>query len=150
MNTPHTSETTDKAQIQNVIDQWRDAFLARDTDAVMALYLPDAMVFDAIPPHRISGVDMYRKTWEACMPYFSAPFTLEWRKVEIEVSGDLATSHSEYRILGLEEQTEMTRAWLRNTTIYRRVAGGWKIMHEHTSVPFNPETNQAEFLIEWD
>jgi len=40
------------------------------------------------------------------------------------------------------------QTWLRTTACYQRKQGCWQIVHEHCSVPFDPETSRAAFTLE--
>ena len=39
-------------------------------------------------------------------------------------------------LTGTKKDGEKIDVWLRSTTGLRRIAGAWKITHQHTSVPF--------------
>ena len=39
------------------------------------------------------------------------------------------------------------KTWLRTTAGYKRIQGKWHIVHEHCSVPFDPETSRAVFTL---
>ena len=38
--------------------------------------------------------------------------------------------------------------WNRATLCFRKIDGKWRIMHEHDSVPFDPETGLASTNLE--
>jgi ketosteroid isomerase-like protein len=38
--------------------------------------------------------------------------------------------------------------WVRATTCYRKLDGMWTIVHEHQSVPFDPNTGAASLDLE--
>lgn len=40
------------------------------------------------------------------------------------------------------------QTWMRDIVVYKRNQGKWQIVHEHYSVPFNPETSRAVFTLE--
>jgi ketosteroid isomerase-like protein len=56
----------------------------------------------------------------------------------------LAVAHYLARFTGLPGEP----FWIRVTAVYRRVEGKWKIVHEHSSVPFDPETLRAVVRLE--
>lgn len=144
-----SATSSPQQEILQIIDQWTDAFTAKDVDGLMRLYVDDARIFDAIPPHESSTAAEYREIWEMCLPYFPDKFDLTVHDRRVDVSGDLAITHCLYRINGLEHDGPSSRTFLRNTTCLRRQAdGAWKIVHEHTSVPFDPYTDAAAFIFD--
>ena len=136
------------AEILHILDAWTGALLAKDIEAIMELYADDVRVFDAIPPHETTTAAQYRETWAMCLPCFPDSFDLTVHDRRVEVSGDLAFTHCLYRINGMEGDNPAFRTFLRATNCLRRQNGAWKIVHEHTSVPFNPYTNEASFILD--
>ncbi len=57
----------------------------------------------------------------------------------VTVSGELAVAHYFLRFTGLPGEP----SWIRVTVVYKRVSRKWLIVHEHSSVPFDPETLRA-------
>ena len=58
-------------QIRERLDAWTRALHAKDLDALMALYAPDTITFDLMPPSQVDGAERYRKNfehWFAAMP----------------------------------------------------------------------------------
>ena len=138
--------TTDETQIRQLIDDWRSALCARDLDRLMAHYAPDVVFFDAVPPFQHRGADAYRRTWEAMFGFLPPRLTSEVRDVKITVSGDLAVMHCLQRLVNADTGEAATCGWVRVTVGYRRQQGSWRVIHEHVSVPFDPQTAQAVFM----
>lgn len=62
----------------------------------------------------------------------------EARNLEISVNGDLAFCHGFDRISATTKVGgERAVFWTRAATCLRRLNGAWRIVHEHTSVPFH-------------
>ncbi len=146
--TTENTRAQDDAQIRQLIADWASALCAKDLDRLMAHYAAHVIVFDAKPPFQTKGAKAYRRTWEACLPYFPASFRIETRDLSITVSGDLALAHWLFRLTGKEKDHPAMPTWMRSTVGYQRNQGRWQIMHEHVSIPFNPETSQAVFTLE--
>ena len=79
----------------------------------------------------VPGLAAWLDTWEG-------PISLVERDLKFAVSGDLAICH------GLQKASATTKAdnqraewWQRITICLSRIDGVWKIIHEHTSVPFH-------------
>lgn len=146
--TTETAKTHDEAQIRQLIADTARALCAKDLDRMMAHYATDVIVFDVKPPFQTRGADAWRRTWEACLPYFPDSFGTETRDLSITVSGDLALAHWLFRFTGMDKDHPAMQTWMRTTVGYRRNQGRWQIVHEHCSLPFNPQTSQAVFTLE--
>ncbi len=146
MNTTQANNPHDEAEIRRLIAAWSAALEAKDVDAMTADYLPDAIMFDAIPPYKTVGKAAIREAWVNCLPYFPEKFKSEHRDISVHVSGDLALVHGLHHFVPTPADDPLGQNWMRVTIGYRRVDGNWKVVHEHISVPFNPMNNQAWFI----
>ncbi len=140
----------DEATIRQLVESWRAALCARDLDRLMEHYAEDVLFFDAVPPYQHRGAAAYRAAWEACFPYLPQKLGAELADVGITVSGDLAVMHCLNRLLNDETKKAATCGWVRVTVCYQRQAEGWKVVHEHVSVPFDPMTLKAAFIQEFE
>jgi ketosteroid isomerase-like protein len=69
---------------------------------------------------------------------FEGPADFEIQELAIAASGDVAFSHSLNRYSGSTTQGGQIDMWVRATAGYRKINGEWRIVHEHSSIPFNP------------
>ena len=56
--------------------------------------------------------------------------------LSITASDDLAFARSLNRIGGTKIDSGATSVWVRATVCFRRAGDTWKVVHEHSSVPF--------------
>ncbi|MGL5063133.1 MAG: YybH family protein, partial [Microcoleus sp.] len=148
-NTMTTATTTrDEAQIRQIIADTANAICAKDLDRIMANYAQDVIIFDVKPPFQIKGADAFRRMWEECLPCFPDSFGIEMQDLRLTVSGDLAIAHWLFHFTGMEKDCPGAQMWMRITSGCQRKQGKWQIVHEHCSVPFDPETSKAVFTIE--
>lgn len=140
---------TDTSPIHAVVAAWGDAFCRKDTPRLMALYAPDAVIYDAIPPFA-SHVDGLRAKVADCLRYFPDDFAVETREVQVEASGDLASAHFIWHFTKLPPGHPAGRHWLRSSLVLRRTAEGWRIIHDHCSAPFDPYTEKVVLSPEAD
>ncbi|MEG4233573.1 nuclear transport factor 2 family protein [Microcoleus sp. Pol11C3] len=145
--TAETTKTQDEALIRQIIADTASAICAKDLDRIMAHYAQDVIIFDAKPPFQTKGADEFRRTWEACLPYFPDSFGIERRDLSLTVSGDLAIAHWLFHFTGMAPDHPAGQMWMRITSGCQRKQGRWQIVHEHCSVPFDPETSKAVFMI---
>jgi uncharacterized protein (TIGR02246 family) len=138
-----TAETTPEAEVRALIDDWAEATRAKDVDGIMATHAPDTRSFDCHSHFQFRGADALRKHLEACMPCMQGPMTFEIHDLDVAAHGDVAFCHylARYGATGLsgEEHT----GWLRVTVCLRKVEGAWLIVHDHCSVPFDPQSGKA-------
>lgn len=137
---------TDEAAIRAVMAKWSRAVEAKDAAAIVADYLPDAVLFDAIPPYRTEGADAIKKLWEDCFPYFPDKFRSQHKDLRIEVSGDLAVVHGLHEFLPEDADHPAGETAMRITVSLRRVDGKWRVAHEHVSIPFDPMSARASYI----
>lgn len=136
------SQQNPETAIRKLIQQWTDATCASDLEAVMALYTPDVIAFDALGPLQHKGVDAYRKHWETCLSYMPPGGTMimEPHEVAVTLGGDIAFVHYVVRCGCIDDKGEEQIGWMRATVCCRHTPDGWRIAHEHYSSPFDPHT----------
>lgn len=127
--------STDEADILALLDARHQAHDDKKGAVIAACYTPDAAVFSLAPPLTHRGVDAMEK--QAWLDSWSTPVELESRDFQLTVSGDLAFGHGFLRMSGTKKGAEGTvMFWMRSTLAFERQADGWRIVHEHVSVPF--------------
>ena len=143
---PGNTPTTHDAQIRQLIAAQQRAICAKDVDQIMSHYATDIILFDVKPPFQTKGKDAVRQVWKDCLLYFPASSEMETRDLTITVNDDLAASHWLFRFKGEQDHPAM-QMWMRATAVCQKNQDNWQILHEHISVPFNPETSQAVFTL---
>ena len=134
----------DEAAIRALEARFASAFNAKDVDAIMKVYAPDVFVFDLVPPRQYAGAAAYRKDWEALMGGFRGPLKFELSDLAVETAGPVAWSHSIQRVAGTDPTGKPSDMTVRVTDVYRKTAGGWRIVQEHVSVPVDLETGKPD------
>ena len=134
----------DETKIREAIAELQRAVCAKNVDAILSHYSADAVVFNVKPPYQIRGMAQWRDVWEKSLAHFPASFGTETRDVAITASGELAFARYLLSFTGLPG----SQTWIRVTTVYKRSEGKWLIVHEHNSVPFDPETLKVVFEVE--
>jgi ketosteroid isomerase-like protein len=122
---------------------WKDAFEARDLNGIMAIYSPDVLAYDAVPPLQFSGADAYRKDYETFLAQFEGPVRVTIPHVHVEQSGLVAYAFGLERMRGTMTNGRPVDIWLRFTDGWKRENGRWLIEHEHVSVPVDMATGKA-------
>jgi PhnB protein len=141
-----TGNAKDVEEIERLVSDWSRAVEAKDPEKIVANYGPDTVLFDAIPPARTVGARDIGRIWSECLPYFPEKFRSEHKDLTIHVDGDLAIVHGLHHFVPEPADHPAGSTWMRITIVFRRNGGGWRVIHEHVSIPFDPMTNAAVYL----
>jgi uncharacterized protein (TIGR02246 family) len=135
-----------RADIRALEDRFVAAFKAKDVDAIMKVYAPDQtlVVFDVVPPRQYVGAAAYRKDWQTFLGNFDGPITVELTDLDAAADRNLAYSHSIQRVAGTDKQGKKLDLTVRVTDVYKRTRGGWRLIHEHVSVPVDLATDKPD------
>ncbi|HEV2365696.1 MAG TPA: nuclear transport factor 2 family protein [Caulobacteraceae bacterium] len=136
---------SDMAALHALWRRWLAGFNARNVDEVMAAYAPDVFVFDVTPPRQHVGFADYKKDWQGLFAAFpSMPTTIS--DLKIRVVGPVAWSHVIVDSQATTKSGEKKHMVVRQTDVYRKLNGHWKIVQEHVSVPVDVMTGQSDLL----
>ncbi|HEX4021551.1 MAG TPA: nuclear transport factor 2 family protein [Acidobacteriaceae bacterium] len=130
----------DKADILTVIETLKTAHHNKDAAYLAARFTPDAAIFNLAPPLVHHGVDLHEK--QEWFDSWDGPIEMEPKDFDITVSGDFAFCHGYMRMggnkVGVDQRISF---WMRATFCLQRSGDTWRIVHEHTSVPFSMDGN---------
>jgi uncharacterized protein (TIGR02246 family) len=134
------------AQIRSFLTERTNALQAKDVEAVIAGYAPDVRWFDVVNPLRHDGTTAMSERLHAWLDAFTGPLSFELRDVRVVVDDEAAFSHFLTGVKGTTARGAL-EMWFRVTVCLRRIADRWLIVHEHSSVPFDPETGMASLAL---
>ena len=129
------SASMDEAEILALGGALHKAHLERNPEGIAAPYAPHAVIYDLEPPLSHDGISVERKrkwldTWDT-------PIELIAQNFKVTVSGDHAWGHGYLRMSGTPKAAGRPISfWMRSTVCFERIDCAWRIVHEHTSVPF--------------
>jgi ketosteroid isomerase-like protein len=119
-----------EAAVRQLIAGRSNALRMRDVDGFLASYADDALIFDLAPPlvHGVDreGVAAWMRTWDG-----SIENDVELHLVK--VSGAMAYAAGLERLAGTQGDTR--DIWFCFTLCFAHTSDGWRITHEHTSLP---------------
>jgi ketosteroid isomerase-like protein len=134
---------TDEEQIRKEFEEWfRDAS-AKDLDAVMTKIGDDALSYEHETPLQYSGAAAIR---EVCRKGFEAAkgnFRWDIPDLQVIVRDDIAVTWGLNHMQSHEPGRQKSEVWSRGTRVFRKIDGKWKMIHQHVSFPFDPETGKA-------
>jgi uncharacterized protein (TIGR02246 family) len=134
-------------QIKQVFDLYKDAVFAKNVEAFVSLYDDDIHVFDMWGKWSYEGI----KAWRGMVTEWFGSLNDEkvlvsFDDLQITVSPDIAIAHTFVTFKGLSaDGTELRSMNNRLTCALKNANGTWKIIHEHSSSPLDPETTKALF-----
>ena len=132
------AETLIRQRVEDLVK----AIRAKDIDAITSLYATDLVSFDLTPPLRRFGADAKRRAWKEAFAAMSGPIAYEVRDLNVTTHGELAFVHSLNHINATRPGGHVDM-WLRWTACFRQIEGVWRVVHDHVSVPADPEHGQA-------
>lgn len=137
------SPANDEAQIRALEDRFAAAVSAKDLDGIMKTYSADVFVFDVVPPRQYVGAEAYRKDWKGVLDgYQTMTFTVS--DLAVTSDGKIAYGHSIQRAVGKDSKGQPSDMTIRVTDVYRKGAGGWRIVQEHVSMPVDLATMKPD------
>ena len=131
--------SADRHDIETLFVRMREAHAARDADAIAAAYAPDAVVYDLAPPLGRRGVR--RDDVAAWLATWDGPVRIQMQDFDLTIDGDLAFSTALNRMRGRQDGAQQD-IWFRATTCLRKAGPDWRIVHDHTSVPFHMDGSE--------
>ena len=139
---PATDTVDAETQIREILEARTRALAGKDAAALAVANDDAVVVFDAVAPfvHRGAETAARKREWLAA---YRTGIGHAIRDLEITVGDCLAFCHYLVRISGTMADGTEVGMWVRATSCFRDRGDGWKIVHEHASVPFDPETGQA-------
>jgi len=127
------------------LDGYAAAVRARDVDAFVALYDESLHVFDMWQTAPLTGLSAWRAMAEGWFGGLGDEVVVvSWRQAQSQVGGDLASGQAILTFAAQAPDGSVLRALDNRLSVtLRRGAGGWKVVHEHTSAPIEHETLAA-------
>jgi uncharacterized protein (TIGR02246 family) len=140
------AETPDQLAIRALLNDGCAAFIAGDAERSVAMYLPSVTVFDIAPP-REKDHDQVVAFNKALFGQLAGKPTCVYEEIDpVILTPEYAYSTSILRVSGKLKNGAKFDLRERSTDIYQKLAGHWRVMHEHNSVPVNVFTGQADLL----
>jgi uncharacterized protein (TIGR02246 family) len=127
--------TTSRNEILALCQRLGQAHHDRDVEAILTCYAEDARIYDLAPPLGRRG--MGREGLAAWLATWDGPIRVDADDVDLAVDGDLAYTTAINRMRGTKADGTAVDLWFRATMIFARRNGEWRIVHDHSSVPFH-------------
>jgi ketosteroid isomerase-like protein len=130
----------EEAGIRAVLDEYVAAHAGRDAERIVAVFTDDAVRYTLAPPLAQAPGTEYgdAEGLRAWLATFDGPVVLHHRDRTISVGGDVAFAHTLTSMTATPAGAPQSFTfWLRSTFGFRRIAGTWRVVHQHDSTPFH-------------
>jgi ketosteroid isomerase-like protein len=104
------------------------AEIRRDHDA-------DILMFDVPPPFQSRGIDAYMATWDLFLSMSEKPVKFDFTDIEVTAGADVAFVTAVGHCVSFDREGRREPLDFRLTMGLRKIAGRWRITHEHHSLP---------------
>ncbi len=130
-----TKENENEAAIRVLLEQWAEAVRRHDYDGILANHDGDIMMFDVPPPMRVLGLAEYRSTWDLFFRGHSPSDAFDILDLTVVADENVGFAIAMMRCGGKHNGNESYLLDFRLTVGLRKIAGRWRVVHEHHSVP---------------
>jgi ketosteroid isomerase-like protein len=125
----------DEADVLDLIAGMAKARYEKNASAIAAPYANQAAIYNLAPPLIHHGVDINET--QAWLDTWAGPITIEPRGFVVTIAGDTAFAYGYMPMQGRKKGADHdVNFWMRETLCLQRTDDAWRIVHEHTSVPF--------------
>jgi ketosteroid isomerase-like protein len=127
---------TDETAVRDVFARLVAGMRAGDVEGLVARFTPDAVQYSLAPPLR-QPEPRDADRLAAWFGTFDGSIDYDVTGLEVFVGGDVAYAHGIARLTATPAgMAEPFTLWFRLTVGLCRTDDGWKVEHEHQSVPF--------------
>jgi uncharacterized protein (TIGR02246 family) len=130
-------------ELRDLVAERVAAVHAKDPRPLADRHAADVIAFNVLPPLQLHGaaeIDAQTQTWFDSYP---GPIGYDVEQLVVHADGDVGFCSFLYHVTGTLADGNEVSMWVRATLGCRRLDGVWKIVHDHESVPFDPESGQA-------
>jgi uncharacterized protein (TIGR02246 family) len=135
MTTNQSKEINNESEIRTLIERWAKAVREENRAAIRLDHDSDILMFDVPPPFLSRGLDAYMATWETFFSSAEKPISFDFRDVQIICGQEVAFATATGMCVNIDPNGKREPLEFRLTLGLRKIAGRWRVMHEHHSLP---------------
>lgn len=132
-----------ESELRALFDRRSEAARLKDIDRLMAVYSPDIVYFDVVPPLQYVGSAALRERFLDWFARSDGPIGQETHDVTIAADGDVAVAWMLIRASATLTNGREVDYWVRVTNGCQHSDHGWLITHEHVSLPIDVASGRA-------
>lgn len=130
-------------ELHALFSAWFDASTRKDLDASMAPIASDIVSYEHDAPLQFVGAAAVREVCKRGFELTEGNFRWDVPDLQIIVRGDIAVTWGVNRMREEGKQDDSAVSYSRGTRIFQKIAGQWKLIHQHVSFPYDPETGSV-------
>lgn len=134
---------TDEAELRALIEERVRAVRAKDPGPLAARQADDVLSYGVLPPLLSRGGADAEQTTRDWFALYASGIGYDVHDVEVRASGDLGFCTFVYHVSGTLVSGDEVSMWVRATLGCEKRDDTWLIVHDHESVPFDPESGKA-------
>jgi uncharacterized protein (TIGR02246 family) len=142
MMTPNTPGGLE-AEIRAVVEERVAAVKAKNPRPLVDRLAEDVVVFDVLPPLNARGKEANAEKTQAWFDGYASDIGYDVEQLEIVADHDVAFCSFLYHVSGTLKSGDEVSMWVRATVGLHRVDGQWRIVHDHESVPWDPQSGRG-------
>ncbi|MGH8181552.1 MAG: YybH family protein [Steroidobacteraceae bacterium] len=129
----------EEARIRTLLEDWAAAVRRHDVPSILAHHEPDIVMFDVPPPLQCRGIKEYEETWALLFRYHQPGVAFDFEELAVTAGQEVAFAVAIMRCgpNSSSNPADKDGFLFRLTVCLRKIAGEWRIVHEHHSVPAN-------------
>ena len=131
----HSPASSDENDIRALIARWNNAVRDASMTGISADHDPDILMFDVPPPFLSQGLDAYMATWTTFFASSERPVVFDLQDIEVTAGSNVAFATAIGSCVNIDPNGNREPLRFRLTIGLRKIAGRWRVMHEHHSLP---------------
>ena len=132
-----------RAELRDFIADRVRAVAEQNAQVLVDTHDSDVTSYPVLPPARTRGTSAVEEAMTAWVSSYSVGPGYEVHELEVDADGTFGYCAFRYHVTGTLDGGDEVDMWVRSTLVCRRQDGRWKIVHQHESVPFDPQTGQG-------
>jgi ketosteroid isomerase-like protein len=134
-----------EAEIRAIMEARVGAVRAKDAAALVAQHAADVVSYDLLEPLQYRGAEAVRRRAQQWFDGYDGPMTYEIVELQVVAAFDVAFCYGLHHVTGKTRDGKHIDMFWRATQGLQRIDGTWRIVHEHSSVPFDMASGKVSF-----
>ena len=122
-------------EIGSLLRLWAKCTREGLQDQILENHSEQAIIFDVLAPLQYKGTKAYRDSWDAWQPDTVGENVFQIEDLQITAMQDIGFAHGLIRCGGTTPDGKKFEDIVRATFCLCRLPVGWRIMHQHISMP---------------
>lgn len=135
--------------VTELLENYQRAVLEQNVDKFIAMYDTNVHLFDSWSKWNIIGKETWRKhveDWFSVLKRDNSTLRVSYEDLVVYEENDLACVHTNVRFAEFNSnKIEFRHLTNRFTFILKKIDSKWEIVHEHSSLPINPDDGKGIF-----